>query len=176
MSILVPSATQLGLAPTLRFSAAPANKTFYYSKRRKEQHGGHLPVIDSDWEDSLRFRRTSGPFIYAVVDSSDRVRYIGKSWEDYLHQRWLRPQPNIHHRESRDFILAELIASRGPLHLWSATSSELKRRVPAHASMEDRLFTKAVEALWLHRWLPQLWNHKLEALVPDFSDYEYWKQ
>ena len=163
------------MSRTLQFASAPTAKTFYYSKRKNEDHCGHLPVIEAGWEDSLRFRRTEGPFIYAVVDHTDRVKYIGKSWEKFLYQRWLRPQPYIHHRESRDYILTELSAGRGPLHLWSATAIELKKRMPGHMTMDDRPFVKALEALWINRWRGSLWNDKLEPLTPGFDDHEYWR-
>lgn len=170
-----PSPLSLALFRTLRFCSAPTGQTFYYAKRRNEPHGGHLPVIESTWEDPIRFRQTIGPFIYAVVDCQDRVKYIGKSWEKYLHQRWLRPQPYIHHRESRDYILSELNVDRTPVHLWSATAAELKRKIPKHAALPDKAFIAALEALWLDRWLPSLWNNRAELLTPGFSDYEYWK-
>ena len=175
MHFPVPSAQDLGLSKTLQFTSAPRGKTFYYSKRKNEEHGGYLPVIESGWEDSYRFRRTEGPFLYAVVDVAGQVKYIGKSWETFLYQRWIRPQPNIHHKERRDFILGELNAGRGPLHMWSATATELKRRIPHHATMEDRSFVKALEALWVDRWRTALWNVKLEPLTPGFHDHEYWR-
>jgi hypothetical protein len=171
----LPSAFRLGLFRTLQFSDAPSGMTFYYAKRKNEEHLGHLPVITSGWEDERRFRKTEGPFVYAVVDSADVVRYIGKSWEKYLHQRWLRPQSNIHHRESRDHILSELTAGRGPLHLWSATAAELKRHIPHHQTMPDRTLVAGIEAQWVARWFQLLWNNKLEPQVPGFDDREYWR-
>ena len=171
----VPHPSQLGLSRTLQFTSAPAGRTFYYAKRKNEPNGGHLPVIESTWEDTVRFRRTPGPFIYAVADREDSVKYIGKSWEKYLHQRWLRPQPYIHHRESREHVLAELNAGRGPLHLWSASATEMKRVLPAHASLPDRDLIAALEALWLDRWLPHLWNWRPEPVPPGFTDFEYWR-
>jgi hypothetical protein len=175
MHVPIPSARVLGLSKTLQFTSAPGGRTFFYSKRKNEDHGGHLPVIESGWEDPHRFRFTEGPFLYAVVDSAGQVKYMGKSWEKFLYQRWLRPQPHIHHKESRDFILTELNAGRGPLHMWSATATELKKRIPRHAAMEDRAFIKALEALWVHRWRDSLWNDRLEPLTPGFDDNEYWR-
>lgn len=175
---MIPSAAALGLSRTLEFSGAPPGQTFYYHKRRDELHGGHLPVIESRWEDPVRFRKTEGPFIYAVVDAAGAVRYIGKSFEKFLQQRWLRPQPYIHHKSTRDRILAELNAERGPLNLWSSTAAEMKQRIPHHSALPDRTFIAGLEALWLQRWRPIpgcLWNEKNETLIPGFDDLEYWK-
>lgn len=171
----LPHPGQLGLSRTLQFTSAPVGRTFYYAKRKNEPHGGHLPVIESDWEDAARFRRTLGPFIYAVADHEETVKYIGKSRAKYLYQRWLRPQPYIHHRESRGHILAELQAGRGPLHLWSASAADLKRFLPTYTSMPDGDLITALEALWLERWLPHLWNWRAEPVVRGFTDFEYWR-
>jgi hypothetical protein len=175
MSAVPPSPQQLGLHGTLRFAAAPDGKTFYYSKRRNEEHKGNLPVIESDWEDANRFRKVRGPFIYAVTDLSGAIRYIGKSWEQFLYQRWLRPQPFIHHRESRDHIIRDLRTGKGPLLMWSSSATELKVLVKRHLAMEDKIFVKALEALWLHRWGSALWNARDEELVSGFDDGSYWK-
>lgn len=164
----------LGLKKTLSFAAVTEGKTFYYAKRRNELHGGHLPIIESDWEDSYRFRKITGPFIYVVTDVNGAIRYIGKSQEKYLYQRWLRPQPYIHHRESRDYIVRDLQQGRGPLLLWSANASELKALIGCYLNMSDNDFVSALEALWLERWHLALWNAKDERLSPGFDDGSYW--
>lgn len=33
----------------------------------------------------------SGPYIYFVCDAREQVRYVGKSLEDQVIQRWVRP-------------------------------------------------------------------------------------
>lgn len=175
MSVTPPTPERLGLHRTLRFAAAPEGKTFYYAKRKKEDHKGHLPVIEFDWEDDNRFRKVMGPFVYAVTDQSGAIRYIGKSWEKFLYQRWLRPQPYIHHRESRDYIIRDLRGGKGPLLMWSSSATELKTLVNRHLTMEDKIFVKALEAHWLHRWGSALWNAGDEELHPGFDDGSYWK-
>lgn len=175
MHLALASPSNLGLTKTLEFSSAPVGKTFYYEKRKKEVSGGHLPVIESQWEDANRFRKIKGPFIYAVTEMGGAIRYIGKSEEKYLYQRWLRPQPHIHHRESRDYIIRDLSQGKGPLLLWSATATELKNLVPWHRLMHDNEFVTALEACWLDRWGTHLWNDRSEPLHPSFNDGEYWK-
>src|SRR5947208_2026502 len=98
---MTPTPQALKLVRTLEFARAPEGQTFYYHKRRNEQSKGHLPVLEAGWVDDVRFRQIPGPFFYVVADQSGTTRYIGKSWEDWLCDRWIRPQPHLHHKESR---------------------------------------------------------------------------
>jgi hypothetical protein len=41
--------------------------------------------------------------------------------------------------------------------------------------LEDKIFVKAIEALWLRRWGSALWNVRDEELLPGFDDGTYWK-
>ena len=172
-----PTPQALKLVRTLEFAAAPEGRTFYYHKRRNEPSGGNLPVLEPGWIDEIRFRRTPGPFLYAVSDQSGATRYIGKSWEDFLCDRWIRPKPHLHHRESRDHIIAELRSGRGPLMLWSTSAQELRPWLPAsNAPLSDRQIVAGAEAECVNRWFDQLWNHQRPKRVAGFSDGEYWSK
>lgn len=174
----IPGPERLGLRKTLEFKAAPESKTFFYKKRVKEDYEfcrkGWVPIIQPGFEDRFRFRELRGPFLYAVADSEGVVRYLGKSYETTLSSRWIRPTPYLHHKQSRDHIIQELRAGRGPLWLWSTSAAELRPLMPQHDGISDQCLVKALEALWLSRWCSGLWNSKLEPLVPGFDDGSYW--
>lgn len=46
-------------------------------------HGRNTPALESS--------RDRGPFLYFVCDDQELVRYVGKSHEDQVIQRWVRP-------------------------------------------------------------------------------------
>lgn len=163
------------MTKTLAFVDAPSGKTFFYKKRVATDCDGNIQVIRTGSEDSHRYRKMPGPFVYAVVDSTGNTRYLGKSLEAYLYRRWVRIKGNIHHKESRDYIIAEIGAGRGPVWLWSASIDELRQKLPLEAqSLDSRAIAKKLEALWIQRWKPYLWNDKYETVDPKFSDGEYW--
>lgn len=172
---MVPTPQQLGLTKTLAFINVPIGQTFFYKKRVNEVCGGNIQIIETAHEDIHRFRRTSGPFIYAVADSGGNTRYLGKSLEAFLYKRWIRIKGNIHHKECRDHIISDILANGSPVWLWSASIDELRNKLPFEVrSLDSRVIAKKLEALWIQRWKPQLWNGKLETVDPSFSDGEYW--
>lgn len=174
---MVPTPQQLGMTKTLAFVATPAGQTFFYRKRVTADCDGNIQVIQTADEDSHRYRKMSGPFVYAVADSSGRTRHLGKSLEAFLYKRWIRIKGNIHHRESRDYIISEIAAGRSPVWLWSASIDELRIRLPLEAqSLDSGAVAKKLEALWLQRWKSELWNNKYETVDPSFSDGEYWRR
>lgn len=135
-----------------------------------------MQIIETDNEDILRYRKLPGPFAYAVADSSGKTRYIGKSLETHLCKRWVRIKGNIHHKESRDYIIAEITSGRSPVWLWSASIDELRYRLPfAEQCLESRDIANKLEALWIHRWKSELWNDKIEPVDSKFSDGQYWQ-
>lgn len=155
----------------MRHLASP----FFYKKRISAECDGNLQAIETGNEDSYRYRKMSGPFLYAVADSDGRTRYLGKSLETFLYKRWVRIKGNIHHKESRDYIISELKAGRGPVWLWSASINELRPKLPLEVcSLDSSAIAKKLEALWLQRWKPELWNNKYETVDPSFSDGNYW--
>lgn len=173
---MTPTPRQLGMTKTLAFVHVPVGTTFFYKKRLAKDCDGNIQVIRTGHEDTLRFRGMSGPFVYAVADVHGNTRYLGKSLEPFLYRRWERIKGNIHHRESRDYIIAEIAAGRGPVWLWSASISELMPRLPNAAQLLDPIsIAKKLEALWIQRWKPNLWNGKYEKIDPEFSDGEYWQ-
>lgn len=166
---MIPAPEQLHLRKTLEFLDAPVGKTFEY---RGKTHR----VIVPDNEDVYFFREAAGPFIYAVTDATGCIRYIGKSWEDRLYKRWIRPNPFIRHKESRDFIIREIEKGGLAPCLWSIPIRALCSLVmnPSWRQFDDRTIAKALEALWIDRWREQLWNSKTETRVPGFDDGHYW--
>jgi hypothetical protein len=174
---MIPTPQQLGMMQTLAFVATPFGQTFFYKKRVSTECDGNIQVIQTANEDSHRYRRMSGPFVYAVADSKGRTRYLGKSLEAFLYRRWVRIKGNIHHRESRDYIISEIANGRSPVWLWSASIDELRTRLPSETrSLDSKAIAKKLEALWLQRWKPELWNDKYETVDPSFSDGEYWRR
>lgn len=157
----------LGLIPTLEFSNAPEGKTFEY-------RGEHKRIIDSSWADATRLRKVKGPCLYAVTDADGIVRYIGKhEGATPVGTRWYR-RGYIHHASSRNHLIAELDAGRGPCVLWSAAVEELRYRLPSAFQHWDAVkLAQGMEAEWIARWRPQLWNHRHEPLVPGFTDNQY---
>ncbi len=163
------------MTKTLAFVDVPSSKTFFYKKRVTEICDGNIQVIQTAHEDSIRFRKLSGPFIYAVADHVGRTRYLGKSLEEFLYKRWIRIKGNIHHKESRDYIITEILAGRAPVWLWSASIDEIRNKLPPKEQLlEPRAIAKKLEALWIQRWKSHLWNDKYETVDPGFSDGEYW--
>lgn len=51
---------------------------------------GPLPTAARNTPE-LERSRLNGPYMYFVCDDQDRVRYVGKSLEDRVLQRWIRP-------------------------------------------------------------------------------------
>lgn len=167
---MIPTPEQLHLKKTLEFIDIPAGKTFVY---RGKIHRVIMPAN----EDSHLFREAAGPFIYAVTDAIGNVRYVGKSWEDRLYKRWIRPTPYIRHKESRDYIIREIEKGGISPALWSIPIRTLCSLVqnPMWRQFDDRTIAKALEALWIDRWGQQLWNSKAESRVVGFDDGEYWR-
>jgi len=167
----LPSPVNLGLHPAFRMVRAPLGKTFFY-------RGEHKRVIETEIIDGQRLRRIPGPLIYAVTDQSGAIRYIGK-WVSPtpLYARWFRHETVHHHKQSRDCYLAELDAGRGPLTVWSASASELRRLLPSAVSLLDHELVVALEGLWVRRWRSQLqWNYQTPKEPPaGFDDGEYWR-
>ena len=161
---------RMGLIRTLQFVGAPDGQTFYYRKKHKR-------VIEVVSVDEHRLRKLPGPSIYAVTDSGGVVRYIGKHENATpVGSRWYR-HAFVHHASSRNHIISELDAGRGPLTLWSAAVAEIRRMTLPEAALAlgDIKLLKALEAHWINRWRSQLWNKRKEPEMPDFSDGEYWR-
>lgn len=66
-------------------------------KRNKAQFAHHdypvlgpLPTAGRNTPAQER-AMSAGPFLYFVCDSQERVRYVGKSLEQHVLQRWIRP-------------------------------------------------------------------------------------
>lgn len=160
---------RLGLIRTMQFIGAPDGQTFYYRKKHKR-------VIEAVSVDEYRLRKLPGPSIYAVTDVGGVVRYIGKHENATpVGSRWYR-HAFVHHASSRDHIISELDAGRGPLILWTAAVAEIRRlRLPeATRVLGDIQLLKALEAHWINRWRSQLWNKRAEPEMLGFSDGEYW--
>lgn len=157
----------LGLVPTLELSRAPKGQTFEY-------RGEHKRVIESAWADATRLRKVKGPCVYAVTDSEGIVRYIGKhAGATPVGSRWYR-RCHIHHASSRNHVIAELDAGRGPCMLWSAAVDERRGQLPATAQhWAAATLAQGLEAEWIARWRPQLWNQRLEPAVAGFTDGHY---
>lgn len=109
-----------------------------------------------------------------VTDSESIVRYIGKHEASTpVGSRWYR-RGHIHHASSRNHVIAELDAGRGPCMLWSASVDELRSRLPATTRHWDAaILAQGLEAEWIARWRPQLWNQRLEPTVAGFTDGQY---
>ncbi len=66
-------------------------------RRNKAQFAHHVyPVLgplptDGRNTPLVERSRQAGPYLYFVCDANDRVRYVGKSLEDHVLQRWVRP-------------------------------------------------------------------------------------
>lgn len=157
----------LGLIRTLELSRAPKGQTFEY-------RGEHKRVIESAWADAIRLRKVKGPCVYMVTDSESIVRYIGKhEGSTPLGSRWYR-RGHIHHASSRVHVIAELDEGLGPCMLWSASVDELRSRLPASVRHWDAsILAQGLEAEWIARWRPQLWNQRLEKTVAGFTDGQY---
>lgn len=157
----------LGLFPTLELSRAPKGQTFEYRDENKR-------VIESTWADETRLRKVKGPCIYLVTDAVGIVRYIGKhAGATPVGSRWYR-RGHIHHASSRNHVIAELDAGRAPCMLWSAAVEELRSRLPvATRHWEAAKLAQGLEAEWIARWCPQLWNQRLEPAVTGFTDGQY---
>lgn len=161
---------RLGLIRTMQFVSAPNGQTFYYRKKHKR-------VIEAVCIDEHRLLKLPGPSLYAVTDSGGVVRYIGKHENTTpVGSRWYR-RAFVHHASSRDHIILDLDAGRGPLTLWSAAVTEIRRLMlpDAARALGDIQFLKAIEACWINRWRSQLWNKRAEPEMPGFSDGEYWR-
>lgn len=172
---MIPTPQQLGMTKTLAFVDAPSGTTFFYKKRVAKDCDGNLQVIHTGSEDTHRFRKMPGPFVYAVANRDGNTRYLGKSLESYLYKRWVRIKGNIHHKESRDYIIAEILAGRGPVWLWSVSIDELRPKLPLEVqSLDSKAIARNLEALWIKRWKSHLWNDKYEMVDPTFSDGAYW--
>jgi hypothetical protein len=157
----------LGLFPTLELSSAPKAQTFEY-------RGEHKRVIESAWANATRLRKVKGPCVYVVTDAQGIVRYIGKH-EDAtpVGCRWYRRE-HIHHASSRNHVIGELDAGRGPCLLWSAAVEEIRSRLPVATRHWDAAkLAQGLEAEWIARWRPQLWNHRHEPTVAGFTDGQY---
>ena len=157
----------LCLSPTLELTSAPTGRTFEY-------RGEHKRVIDSAWADATRLRGVKGPCVYVVTDVDGIVRYIGKhEGATPVGSRWYR-RGHIHHASSRNHVIAELDAGRGPCLLWSAAVEELRHRLPVAVRHWDAVkLAQGLEAEWIARWKPQLWNHRNEPATAGFTDGRY---
>ncbi|NOQ50484.1 MAG: hypothetical protein GQ557_02305 [Mycoplasmataceae bacterium] len=163
---------KLGLKKSFEMVDAPKGKTFHYRNEDKR-------VIEPGWCNEHRLRNIKGPLIYAVTDNSGIIRYVGKWVSDTpLYQRWFR-RKHIHHQtSSRNIYISELDQGKKPLTVWSASAVELKKLpLPdATLTMSNRDLVQNLEALWIQRWKPQLWNKNHEPMVSGFTDGEYWKK
>jgi hypothetical protein len=157
----------LGMEPAFEMVTAPASKTFFY-------RGEHKRVIEPRVLNDDRLRCVSGPLLYVVSDRGGVLRYVGK-WvsQTPLYARWFR-HDHIHHQtSSRRHYLEEIDGGRSPLLVWSSSAQELRQRVPT-TGLTDRALVEALEALWIARWRPQLWNKNVPTYPVGFSDGEYW--
>lgn len=66
-------------------------------RRNKAQFAHHVyPVLgplptNGRNTPAMERSRQAGPYLYFVCDEQERVRYVGKSLEDQVLQRWVRP-------------------------------------------------------------------------------------
>lgn len=160
---------RLALHRTMEMVGAPIGKTFFYRSEHKR-------VISLGWTDERRLHNILGPSVYAVTDASGIVRYFGRHLDEQpIYARWFRHGFIHHQKSSRAAYLAELDAGRTPLTLWSAPIIELRPFLPACFQQVDAtVLAKNLEALWIKRWRPQLWNKTQPPVSPDFSDGDYW--
>lgn len=159
----------LGLHPTMTMVAAPIGKTFHYRGEDKR-------VIEHGWTDEYRLRKVEGPIVYAVADGARTVRYFGRHLaRTPIYSRWFRHGYIHHQRASRNRYLAELDTGRGQLTMWSASVRELRSLLPReHQGMTDEQLATNLEACWVRRWMPQLWNTQTPPMSPNFDDGSYW--
>lgn len=160
----------LGLERAIELVSAPADSTFFYRNEHKR-------VIEHGWRDEHRCKKIRGPLVYAITDCDGIVRYFGK-WETEtsLDSRWYRHKHIHHQTTTRNQILAELDAGRGPLSVWSASIKEIRSQLPRVTdALAEHDLAIALEATWIGRWKSQLWNRQKPALQPGFTDGDFWR-
>lgn len=147
----------LGLEPAFEMVSGPPGRTFFYRQEHKR-------VIEPRVVDEHRLRRVPGPLLYVVTDSAGALRYVGK-WVSStpLFARWFRHEHIHHQTSSRTRYLAELDEGRSPLLVWSLSTAELRPRLP-RTELNHYDLAEAMEALWISRWKPQLWNKNRPAV------------
>jgi hypothetical protein len=146
-------AGRLGLVRAMELVGAPQGRTFFYRHEHKR-------VIEVGWQDAQRLDRIRGPLMYCVTDSDGTFRYFGRHWRDTpLRSRWFR-HGFVHHQTStRNRILTELDAGRGPVTVWSASAAELRERADGrYVTVPDPVFIAFLESRWVAQWRPHLWN------------------
>ena len=115
----------------------------------------------------------NGPFIYFVVDASSRLCYIGKSQEESVLKRWIRPGnggPVTHYWThsiqggGSVFNIAEgLRRSEGPYHLHVTSLKSLLSKFGAEIGVNQSMAVEAalvVAENFLIRAMQPAWNHK----------------
>ena len=159
----------LGLEAAFDMVSAPQDRTFFYRNKDKR-------VIEATVLNEHRLHSVRGPLIYAVTDSADVLRYVGK-WvsKTSLYSRWFRHDFLHHQSSSRTYYLMELDRGRGPLRVWSASVAELRPLLGISGVRSDTDLAEALEALWITRWKSQLWNRQTPSVPGGFTDGEYWR-
>jgi hypothetical protein len=159
----------LGLEAAFDMVAAPQGRTFFYRNMDKR-------VIEAKVLSEHRLHSVKGPLVYGVTDSVGVLRYVGK-WvsKTPLYARWFRHEFLHHQSSSRAYYLIELDRGRGPLRVWSASVAELRPRLGSAGGRSDTELAEALEALWITRWKPQLWNRQTPTVPAGFTDGEYWR-
>lgn len=163
-TITVFNSNALGLQPVFAMTGARPER-FHYRGMDKR-------IIDFQIQDDTRWTRLSGPCVYCVFDSAGALRYVGKHQAaTLLRTRWIR-RSHLHHQEtSRNCYLSHLDGGAGMLAVYSVTAPEIWRSMPATRSQTSQVgVVVALEALWIDRYFPSLWNGRREPLVPSFSD------
>ena len=114
---------------------------------------------------------SEGPFIYFVVDAAEQLCYVGKSEEESVVKRWIRPGnggPTTHYWTHSTksggsvFNIADgLRRAQGPYHLHATNLEKVLalfgKQIGVHATMpaEDAL---AVVESYLIREMRPIWN------------------
>ncbi len=154
----------LGLRPVFAMTGARRER-FHYRGMDKR-------VIDFTVQDNARWTRLGGPCVYCVFDAAGVLRYVGKHQATTpLRARWIR-RDHLHHQEtSRNCYLSHFDGGAGMLTVCSITALEIWEGMPATRSETSQVgVAVALEALWIDRHFPSLWNGRREPLVQGFSD------
>lgn len=127
---------------------------------------GPLPTAARNTPE-LERSRLHGPYLYFVCDANDRVRYVGKSLEDRVLQRWIRPgvggpashywthstasggcvfniEKGLRSRESAHFTLRYVPIAEVPRDVWV----QLGVSGPVDPRTAERAFINALRADW----------------------------
>lgn len=120
---------------------------------------------------ALQRSRLGGPYLYFVCDAQERVRYVGKSKEDQVLQRWIRPGmggPAKHYwthstagggcvfnianglqaGESSHYTLRYVPVAEVPAGLWEQLGTDPGVALEADARRAESAFIRALAPDW----------------------------